>query len=508
MAHTVYLGSFGKKLNSTAQPAYTSWSSYSCVFKEETSINTPTIRLSAGFTSFTSNNYNYAVMLGRYYWINDIRAVRNNYVEIDLTLDALATYRSNILSTSAYIEYGFNSFDASDSSNRVADTRQPISRNPVMSTADFDPSGGMIDALDGCYIVQAVGNDPNGAHKGLASFCLSAAYMHQLITVVNRDIKQDIADIISNPNALTPQDIANQLMQFDLENALVNESAIAAIQSVIWLPFDIASASGTGFTELYLGNYDTGINGLMLTQNDIYSHLSAVTIPWGTISDWKRNNAQMLLYLPFFGTIPIPIDQSIDTSALGISWTAEYFSGSISVIVRSGDGAYTIYAGSTNVGVNMGVGRSAVGASNLIGGTIQALGGALQMAGGAIDIGTSVIGSALGLSSFASAASGITAGASNMFSGYAQTIQPVITCTGTMGGMAAIGQTQPGRLCLIYFPPLDDAGFRAKYGHPVFKVTTPTSGFCKTKGFSISLPSNSTYAALINSAMDGGVYIE
>lgn len=507
MAHTVYLGSFGKKLNSTAQPAYTSWNSYSCVFKEETSINTPTIRLNASFITFTSNNYNYAVMLGRYYWINDIRAVRTNYVEVDLTLDALATYKSNILSTSAFIEYGFNTFNAGDSTHRVADKRQPLNRNPQMNVTQFDPSGGMIEPLDGCYIVQAVGNAPNnGTHQGLATFVLTAGKLAKMLKEVGHTVTDEIDDIFTR--GLTPQEVANLIMSFSYKQELLNESALAAIQSVLWLPFDPQWAEGVDDVDLYLGNFDSGVNALMLNQNDVYHHLSAVDIPWNNITDWKRNNTQLLLYVPFFGTIPIPIDQSIDTASLGIMWTAEYFSGSISMVVKTGNGSYTIFAGSTNVGVNMGVGRSTVGASNLLGGAVQMLGGSLEVSAGVLDAGSSTIGSLFGMSRFTDAARGIVQGANDMYKGYAQTIQPVITCVGSMGGLAAIGQVQTAILCAIYYPPLDEAGFSAKYGHPVYKVDTPAAGFCKTNGFSISLPSNSTYAALINSAMDGGVYIE
>lgn len=506
MAHTVYIGSFSKKLNSTAQPTYTSWSSYSCVFKDDTSMNVPTIRLNTDFATFASSNYNYAVMLGRYYWITDVRSLRNSYVEVDLSLDALATYKSNILSTSSFIEYGFNTFDAGDSSYRVADSRQPISKNPSMSVTQLDPSGGIIDPTDGCYVVQAVGNAPNtGLHQGLATFCLSQGDLAKMMKKVNTTVSDTIDDFFTH--SLTPQEVANELMRFSYKQELLNESALAAIQSVMWLPFDISGAEGTDDVPLYLGNFYTNVNALMLDQNDIYHHLSSMTIPW-SVTDWRRNNTQLFLYLPFFGTIPIPTDQSIDTSAIGINWTCEYFSGSVSVVVRTGNGSYTIFAGSTNVGVNMGVGRSTVGAANLIGGAIQMLGGSLEIGASALDMGTSTIGSMLGLSNFSNAAQGAVRGVTDIYKGYAQTVQPIITCCGSMGGMAAIGQVQTAILCACYYPPIDNSGFSAKYGHPVFKVATPAAGFCKTNGFSISLPSNSSYAAIINSAMDGGVYIE
>ena len=103
---------------------------------------------------------------------------------------------------------------------------------------------------------------------------------------------------------------------------------------------------------------------------------------------------------------------------------------------------------------------------------------------------------------------GIASGAQNAFTGYAQTIEPVITCAGSMGGLAGLGQPLTATLTLLYYPPIDDAGFSALYGHPVMKVGTPVSGFCKTRGFSLASADRMGDVALVNAAMDGGVFIE
>lgn len=507
MAYTVYLGRFAKKLNSTAQPDYSSWSGYSCVFKEETSIYRPTLTLSATFQTLVNNNYNYAYMLGRYYWIRDIRAVRSGVIDVDMILDPLATYKSSITSTSAFIEYGFNSYNAGAQATRIPDQRQSINANPTAYTETADVSQNLLDVTAGCYIVQAVGNAPAAvsSHRGLAAFALTAAQLAQLMTAISSTMQSDIAAIIANPNALTPQDIANQLSQYSMEQELLNESAMAAIQSVRWLPLKLSGAVGT-YTQLYLGNYGTGITGLMLQQNTNVLKLTDIDIPW-PVTDWKRNNCQILLYLPFFGTIPIPVDQCINYDFIGVSWSAEYFSGSISVVIRAGN-VYTIYTGSTNISVDMGIGRSMVGASGLVNGGLQMVGGALQMAGGVLDVGAGAVGAAFGFGGVSNALASIPNGAQNMFNGFAQTVQPVISCAGTMGGMAAIAQSILTTLQLLYYPPIDDAAFSAKYGHPVFSISTPASGFCKTRGFSVTGSMPAEWAAMINATLDGGAYIE
>ena len=509
MAYTVYIGSFSKKVNSTAQPNYTEWARYSCVLKDETSLYRPTLSIATSFENYANYKFNYAVMLGRYYWITDVRSIRTNLIELDLQLDPLATYKTNILGTSAFIEYGFNSADAGAAATRFVDSRLPVSENPTMSVAQFDPSGGLISPLTGTFVLQAVGNNPNGAHKGLATFALTGAQLARMMTSISTGLSNSIDSILNN-SSMTAQEVMNYITAFSLKQELLNESAMAAIQSVKWLPFDINALQISGGTQaaLYLGNYPTGItDAIMLEQNSTHSHLSAVDIPW-PVDDWKRNNCQLVLYLPFFGTIPIPTDQAINTSAIGITWTCEFFSGSISVIVKCNNGQYIAYASSTNVAVDMGVGRSMVGTSQLIGGGLQAMGGVLQMAGGALDMGSSTMGSLIGISHFGEGASAIAAGAQNVYQGYAQTVQPAITCAGSMGGMAAIAQTTPGTITVVYYPPIDESGFSAVYGHPVFRVATPAAGFCKTRGFSISVNAPGAYTGYINKAMDGGVFIE
>lgn len=137
----------------------------------------------------------------------------------------------------------------------------------------------------------------------------------------------------------------------------------------------------------------------------------------------------------------------------------------------------------------------------------------MQFGAGVIDAGAGIVASSLGLGEFmggglTSGIKSMAGGAQEFVSGYAQTVQPIITSAGSMGGMAAIGQSMNATLALFYYPALTDSDFESLYGHPVFKVDTPANGFCKTRGFSISLANEATYSAYINSVMDGGCFIE
>ena len=80
MAYTIKLGAFAKLENSTAQPVVTTWAEYSVNFKEGADFTNPILSIAQDFS--TLYTYNYAYMLGRYYWVTEIKAVRSGYCTI------------------------------------------------------------------------------------------------------------------------------------------------------------------------------------------------------------------------------------------------------------------------------------------------------------------------------------------------------------------------------------------------------------------------------------------
>lgn len=99
MSITVSFTTSSKKVNSTAQLAMTD--SYECVFKSGCSMLRPTLFLEITTNTFPA--YTAFKIENRYYNITDIRSVRQNLFEVDGIIDVLATYRSQIGSSSQYI---------------------------------------------------------------------------------------------------------------------------------------------------------------------------------------------------------------------------------------------------------------------------------------------------------------------------------------------------------------------------------------------------------------------
>ena len=511
MSIPLKLGNTTKRINSTLVPDATLWTSYDVLLKQDTSLEAPVFLLQGSLSDFTG--YNYAVgaapMYG-FFWIVDVVSVAAGRVEVHCVRDVLANNKAAIMATNAFIEFGQNTFDAGDSTYRVSDHRQTISETPTQYTASVDPSGGRIGSV-GRYVLQVVnGGDPNDPQHpisagggGVRTYLADITSIRTLVNKVNNTLQTDVSNIL-NSGASPDQQLA-EFAGLDLKNSLLQDSAVGAIKSCHWVPvFGTVAQS----EWVWLGGWDVGFSLPYLDDNYVITNTSSITIPWPA-ADWRRNNAQLVLYLPFIGTVPIPIDQCVGVSSLTILWSFEFFSGDMAYTVKAGN--YTVYSGTVNVAVPYAIGSSRVTTSGAISGAIQAFGGAIQMAGGAIDLGGAVMAKSLTAGVLGEAAAGanaIASGAQNMFGGYMQTIEPAITCAGSMGGLAGLGQPLNATLCLMYYPPLDDAGFSALYGHPVMKIATPVAGFCKTRGFSLASPDRMSDVALVNAAMDGGVFIE
>lgn len=122
---TFYSG-FSKRENSTKQP--TGGTSYAVVFKDAFSIIGGTVKLQANFD--TAKNYTAAKYGNNFYKVVDVVSTTNNIVEITLTLDVLATYKSSIAGYTCALE---RSPDNANIVNLNDNTIRPIGSYSVKS---------------------------------------------------------------------------------------------------------------------------------------------------------------------------------------------------------------------------------------------------------------------------------------------------------------------------------------------------------------------------------------
>lgn len=499
MAIQVYVGTNTKRFNSTFQADWSGkWSPISVVLKQNTDIDRPIFSVYLPQQDFAPTwNGMYIPFLKAYYWITSIVSVGNKRYEISASMDVLATYRTDILNTSCFIEFGFNT-DASGATMRLADRRQCVSMVPKVATTWTDISEGVISPQIGCYVLTAVGEN-----DGVTAYALSHTQLVKLINDLNQDIGTEIDSLADSL----------EVFKFFTRNMLAQGSAISAIRDCKWIPFHYSAIQSNGNKVVYLGNFKTHALGKELNANTLIIKNTTLKIPW-LADDWKRMNSQISVYIPFMGTISVPVEQCNNVDSLAFTWSFEVLSGTISVRVKAGE--YTVYTGSADVSVPYAIGSSNTPVQNFVSGKVDFLSGMLQFGGG-------VVGSALAMTATGTApltggevAQGVISGlntavqgANNMVSGYMQSVTPVIACTGTLGGTAAVGQSMHTELTLLYYEPINDTEFQATYGHPVYQIGKPATGYCKTQGFSVSAAgARADEIAQINTMMDSGVFIE
>lgn len=90
---------FAKKTNSTKLP--TGGTTFSINLKDDTSVTHPQIRLNTSNPS--AYNYCYIPTFNRYYFVTDWTNETNNIWSASLSVDVLATYRSEILASSQFV---------------------------------------------------------------------------------------------------------------------------------------------------------------------------------------------------------------------------------------------------------------------------------------------------------------------------------------------------------------------------------------------------------------------
>ena len=486
MSFEIRLGHHFKRFNSTLRPDTAGWFSTKAVWKIAKDVDNPTWHIYApDVASLLDWNYAYMPDNNNYYWVTAIRSVGNSRWEVSATMDVLATYKDAIMGTPGMIEYGFNT-DASGAVYRLQDARQNVSNVPTVATTTADIMGGKL-STSGTYVLTAVGKE-----GGVTAYALIDANLSKLTDSISHDISTAVGAL----------ETMEEIMRYLTTNSLAQGSAIQAIRGCTWIPLSEDVFSKTG-KRIYLGDYDTKVSGRVMGSNPLYKVETDLAIPW-PVSDWRRMNCQMLMYVPYIGTVGIPVGQCNNATSLHFTVSVELLTGGVSVRIDAGD--YCVYTGSVNMGIPYAIGSSNIPSQNFISGASQAIGGAMEFGGGLASISTSFM--PVGGGDVGEGVGMMASGANNMVQGYMQAMTPVVQCAGSLGGSAALGQSMQAKLTLLYYPPIDDTGFSAVYGHPVMRVATPVAGYCKTRGFSLVSGARASEMIQISNMMDAGVFIE
>lgn len=210
---TINLYTFTKHENSTARPAG-SGTAFQCKVKSPSSLETPRVELSTAYPG----NYNYAYISAwnRYYFITDCSYEKGLWV-LQLKVDVLATYKTEIGAASLYVLRSSAAFDGN-----IRDTYYPIKANNTKHhgyqfnrIVDDHETSIPGDYSSGVIVINIVGTETAG---GSTLWQLLPADFAELVKALYVDINGyqvgDVVEKVVQTFGGNPQTLINSAMWF------------------------------------------------------------------------------------------------------------------------------------------------------------------------------------------------------------------------------------------------------------------------------------------------------
>ena len=358
MALTATFYNFSKRINSTKVPAIAG-TDFSIVLKMPTSRKNPNFRLTSGTFDF-----NYCKFEGRYYFIDDVVSVREDLWDVTCRMDVLGTYRSEILSTTAYVLY-----------DNIGDTQIIDSRLAIETGYSISDSTTEVPQLEyeGVYAVCVVGKDSTDTWIITDPNSLTDLIDSSFMALLNPDLPA------TQPTVPEQIKVTVDFMLEVLGQIASSGNAPQCIRSCYWIPWDISGDSASA--PIYLGNFKTSVNGSKVQNNNV-AYTFTVSIPW-QVNDWRRAEpyTHVYLYLPFIGLVNIPAASVKEWAQLGITYVISKRTGELSVRVNASNQEIAIYQGSS--GTVVPIGESNINQAQRSTAIVQAAGAAASLAAGA-----------------------------------------------------------------------------------------------------------------------------
>lgn len=340
---------FTKRKNSTKQP--TSGTTVTCRLKDDCTMLNPVLLITGNTFSY---NYAYISDFGRYYWVTDVISKANSLTEIHLTCDVLASYKTAIGSTYAYIAYSSTYSDA-----MLIDSRLQV----LPSHATFVTTKSLgIFGVDR-YLMTVFNEKNTGSDAG----GMGMVYYLQL------------ANISAFKAALADNSIMSHLGSY------FNGNALSGVLSLKWIPYTCAGATGVEAGGLTVGDryINTGLDSSYMTSYYV-KHGSVNITATSQYSDFRKMDpyTKGSLFLPGVGTVDINVSDYLTGNQIIVEYALEEVTGDITYMIKDFEGSIHATA-SANVSAALPVGQNVLNASGTVGSIGAMAGSALGLAVGA-----------------------------------------------------------------------------------------------------------------------------
>ena len=487
---TAYTYVASKRHNSTLQP--TGGTSVDVQLKGGCDLNSPTFLMAhSGIPAYSMLQFN-----GKYYFVNRVRSVREGLFEVDCSIDVLATYKTNIQATSAFVKY------YSHTNTDIVDNRLSTKTVPTLQVnSGMFTVLGAINGASGTIVLMVNGTDTVGA------YAIVPADLPAIMQSVNVKFLDDIVNNIDFTPLQTAQDIIDWLTIFGriLGDWFISEvgqihysgTAIENIRTAHMLPLSLNNVSTEQAAHIWLGSFETNVDG-RLVKDRIFTDAATVAIPWQA-SDWRRNSPyhELFLYIPYVGLTQLSPSDLIGETNLKVIASLDKLTGDCIFEVETGNGN-KIGHYSSNIASDYPIGASNVTMAKGMSGVVTSAAG---------------LGLAVGTVMTGGATAPLLAGASAAGVGLVNSITPTNTSIGGVSGAAAWGLSDRQYVkCISVFHDtvVAPSNPSAVFGTPFNAVTSlgGIAGYVQTVGASVEGNMGDDERQEINRLLDGGIYIE
>lgn len=436
----ITLHNFKKRVNSTKRPS--GGTTVNNVFwKEETGFYNPVLELS-GISNV--DDYTYLEWHGRYYYIEDKIALDSSTWKLSCTIDVLASWKTDILATSAFVLYSASNYDTD-----IPDTRLSTKSTPITGANSVGIFGGLL----GRYVVTYISD------TSVNTVALSKDALNNLTKKI---ASKPYAEMMYNPVNAVSKILSN---------------TASCITSCNYVP---KCNTGGLYSPILAGGFNTDVGGSTVVE-DVLSETVTVSIPWH-FSDFRNRSqySKMYIYLPGYGYQALNIDDYIGKSGVRVTAFLDSVVGEITYIIDGKTRVTTAISSQKQV--------STTTSGNVLSALSSAVGGAVSGAGG------NVVGAGVGAFNAITSSLETTPGSVGTNGGRTswesgKTIQVVVLSHDT--------NVSPGNMTSVYGRPLNATVSLGSL-----------SGYCQCAEVSVSCGAPETLKNKINSYLKGGCYIE
>lgn len=287
----IYLYSFNKRPNSTAQPLPTAGKSFTVQIKDECSFITPVLRFTPDNLvsgTFSPSAYNYAQIAywQRFYYITDWQYINGSW-EASLSVDVLASFKTQIGNTSAYVVRSASSYDGS-----IIDTLYPAKTNYDIRKINVATSWYGVAPSGGTYVLGCINYNTGNRVGAVTYYALTSSGLANVLNYLFTD------NIFYSSNIYE--------VGVGLYKSMFNP--FQYITSCIWFPF-ADSAFGSTAATVKVGYWDTSVSATLVTALAEKTFVTATLPDHPQISRGSYLNyepyTRLCLYVPPFGSIPV-----------------------------------------------------------------------------------------------------------------------------------------------------------------------------------------------------------